>query len=152
MLDLMSGLLGAPNDRIWPGLRALPHAERYRLPPQPYNYLRKVRPRCERCVCCMQRAAVSPATQHPVCGSWRRRPAAGWHAALAGLLLAACRLLRCAAPQQPLLLCPGLAQHPSFASWRVMTPIPLPPPSPHCIRPTTNHLRLPPHASRSSPT
>jgi hypothetical protein len=41
MLDLMSGLLGAPNDRIWPGLRALPHAERYRLPPQPYNYLRK---------------------------------------------------------------------------------------------------------------
>jgi hypothetical protein len=42
MLELMSGLLGAPNERIWPGMRGLPHAEKYRLPPQPFNYLRKV--------------------------------------------------------------------------------------------------------------
>ena len=44
MLDLMSRLLGAPSERIWPGLSALPHADRFSLPPQPYNYLRKVRP------------------------------------------------------------------------------------------------------------
>ncbi|KAL4422316.1 hypothetical protein ABPG75_008513 [Micractinium tetrahymenae] len=41
MLSLMSGLLGAPNDRIWPGLRDLPLAHKFSLPPQPYNYLRK---------------------------------------------------------------------------------------------------------------
>ena len=42
MLELMSGVLGAPSERIWPGMRALPHADKYRLPPQPFNYLRKV--------------------------------------------------------------------------------------------------------------
>lgn len=42
MLELMSRLLGAPNERIWPGLSAMPHAARFSLPPQPYNYLRKV--------------------------------------------------------------------------------------------------------------
>jgi cyclin-dependent kinase 10 len=42
MLELMSGLLGAPNERIWPGMRGLRHADKYRLPPQPFNYLRKV--------------------------------------------------------------------------------------------------------------
>ncbi|EFN52944.1 hypothetical protein CHLNCDRAFT_32311, partial [Chlorella variabilis] len=41
MLDLMSSLLGAPNERIWPGVGRLPHLDRFRLPPQPYNYLRK---------------------------------------------------------------------------------------------------------------
>lgn len=41
MLELMSRLLGAPNERIWPGLAAMPHASRFSLPPQPYNYLRK---------------------------------------------------------------------------------------------------------------
>lgn len=43
MLGLMSGLLGAPNERIWPGMRDLPLADKFSLPPQPYNYLRKVR-------------------------------------------------------------------------------------------------------------
>ena len=42
MLDLMAGLLGAPNDRIWPGMHGLPHVDRFCLPVQPYNYLRKV--------------------------------------------------------------------------------------------------------------
>ena len=42
MLELMSGLLGAPNERIWPGMKGLPNADKYRLPPQPFNYLRKV--------------------------------------------------------------------------------------------------------------
>ncbi len=41
MLELMSRLLGAPNERIWPGLAAMQHASRFSLPPQPYNYLRK---------------------------------------------------------------------------------------------------------------
>ncbi|KAI7842421.1 hypothetical protein COHA_004060 [Chlorella ohadii] len=41
MLELMSRLLGAPNERIWPGLAAMPHASRFSLPPQPYNYLRQ---------------------------------------------------------------------------------------------------------------
>lgn len=42
MLDLMCGLLGTPTERIWPGMQCLPHLERFSLPPQPYNYLRKV--------------------------------------------------------------------------------------------------------------
>ncbi len=42
MLELMSRLLGAPSERIWPGLRELPHADKYSIPAQPYNYLRKV--------------------------------------------------------------------------------------------------------------
>ena len=46
MVEMMSALLGAPNERIWPGLAALPHAAKYRSlrhAQQPYNYLRKVR-------------------------------------------------------------------------------------------------------------
>lgn len=43
MLDLMAGLLGSPNERIWPGMAALPHADKFQLPAQPYNYLRKAR-------------------------------------------------------------------------------------------------------------
>ena len=45
MVEMMSALLGAPNERIWPGLGALPHAAKYRSlrhAQQPYNYLRKV--------------------------------------------------------------------------------------------------------------
>ena len=42
MLEMMSGLLGAPSERIWPGWGELPLAGSFRLPTQPYNYLRKV--------------------------------------------------------------------------------------------------------------
>lgn len=49
MLSLMAGLLGAPSERIWPGLAGMPHRDRFSFPQQPYNYLRKV---CVcRCVC-----------------------------------------------------------------------------------------------------
>ncbi|PSC68206.1 cyclin-dependent kinase G-2-like isoform X1 [Micractinium conductrix] len=41
MLEMMSGLLGAPSERIWPGWGELPLAGSFRLPTQPYNYLRK---------------------------------------------------------------------------------------------------------------
>jgi hypothetical protein len=41
MVDRICRLLGAPNERIWPGFSRLPAAAALRLPQQPYNYLRK---------------------------------------------------------------------------------------------------------------
>ena len=43
MLEMMTALLGTPNDRIWPALAALPSAAVLQLPYQPYNYLKKAR-------------------------------------------------------------------------------------------------------------
>lgn len=41
MVDRICRLLGAPNEKIWPGFSRLPAAVALRLPQQPYNYLRK---------------------------------------------------------------------------------------------------------------
>ena len=38
-LEAMCDLLGAPNERIWPGFSSLPLARTVRLPVQPYNEL-----------------------------------------------------------------------------------------------------------------
>ena len=46
MLDLMTMLLGAPNERIWPGMARLPHADKVHLRQQPYSRLKQVRAAC----------------------------------------------------------------------------------------------------------
>ncbi|KIY98943.1 cell division cycle 2-like protein, partial [Monoraphidium neglectum] len=43
-LDMQCRLLGAPSERIWPGMFDLPGATEARLPPQPYNNLRRAFP------------------------------------------------------------------------------------------------------------
>ena len=43
MMDRIARLLGAPSERIWPGMASLPLAGTLRLPHQPYNNLRRVR-------------------------------------------------------------------------------------------------------------
>lgn len=43
-LQLMTNLLGAPNERIWPGFLKLPNAAKTKFPDQPYNYVEKEYP------------------------------------------------------------------------------------------------------------
>lgn len=38
-LNMICALLGSPNSHIWPGWDALPHARKFKLPEQPYNFL-----------------------------------------------------------------------------------------------------------------
>ncbi|PNW73858.1 hypothetical protein CHLRE_13g575650v5 [Chlamydomonas reinhardtii] len=40
-LNMMANLLGAPGERIWPGMSALPNAAKFVFPAQPYNFLRR---------------------------------------------------------------------------------------------------------------
>ncbi|GFR47517.1 hypothetical protein Agub_g9139, partial [Astrephomene gubernaculifera] len=43
-LNMMAALLGAPNERIWPGMSSLPNASKFVFPEQPYNFLRRQLP------------------------------------------------------------------------------------------------------------
>lgn len=43
-IKMICDLLGSPNTNIWPGLQDLPHASKFKMPDQPYSFLRKSLP------------------------------------------------------------------------------------------------------------
>ncbi|GLC35621.1 hypothetical protein PLESTF_001395400 [Pleodorina starrii] len=43
-LNMMANLLGAPTERIWPGMSSQPNASKFVFPDQPYNFLRRQLP------------------------------------------------------------------------------------------------------------
>ena len=71
MMDRIARLLGAPSERIWPGMASLPLAGTLRLPHQPYNNLRRVREGCW-CWCWW---AGAGGQQQSTSAQGRRRPA-----------------------------------------------------------------------------